>query len=235
MKAYRYLLLDADNTLLDFNRAEETAFYAAFSALGLHADASTYARYHEINDELWRKLERKEVTREKLKVLRFELLFEEMGIGRDELAEEMGARFFALLSEQRFLLDGAIDVCRTLCLKYPLYIITNGTDSAQRSRFSGCGLEPYIRKMYVSEKIGAEKPSPLFFNRVMEDIGGSDAAQYLVVGDSLTSDIDGAIGMGIDAVWLDQKQSGDTRGRDVSYIIKDIRELPALLDRITKE
>lgn len=234
MKAYRYLLLDADNTLLDFNRAEETAFYAAFSALGLHADTHTYARYHEINDELWRKLERREVTREKLKVLRFALLFAEMGIVRDGLADEISETYFGLLSEQRFVLDGAVDVCRTLSEKYPLYIITNGTDSAQRSRFGGSGLEPYIRKMYVSEKIGAEKPSPLFFNHVMADIGETDAARYLVVGDSLTSDIDGAIGMGIDAVWLDQKGSGDTRGRDVSYIIKDIRELPALLDKITK-
>ncbi len=235
MKAYSYLLLDADNTLLDFNRAEETAFYAAFSALGLHADAHTYARYHEINDELWRKLERKEVTRERLKILRFELLFAEMGLEDHGRAEEIGRLYFDLLSEQRFVLDGAVEVCRVLSEKYPLYIITNGTDSAQRSRIGGSGLEPYIRKMYVSEKMGAEKPSRVFFNHVLEDIGDTDTSRYLIVGDSLTSDIDGAIGMGIDAVWLDQKGSGDTRGRDVSYIIKDIRELPALLFEITEK
>lgn len=232
MKAYKYLLLDADNTLLDFNRAEETAFYAAFSALGLFADADTYARYHEINDELWRKLERKEVTRERLKTLRFELLFAEMGVSCS--ADPISSLYFELLGQQRFLLDGAADVCRMLSEKYPLYIITNGSTVSQTSRFAGCGLEPYFRSVYISEKIGAEKPSPLFFARVMQDIGDGDPSHYLVIGDSLTSDIDGAIGAGIDCVWLDHKDTHDTRGRDITYIIKDIRELPALIEQVTK-
>ncbi len=234
MKAYRYILLDADNTLFDFNRAEETAFYAAFSALGLFADADTYARYHEINDELWRMLERKEITRERLKSRRFELLFAEINGEHTISPEEISSVYFELLGEQKCLLDGAIAVCRELNEKYPLYIITNGTYVTQCARFSGSGLEPYIRKMYVSEKIGVEKPSELYFSHVIKDIGDPDVSRYLVVGDSLTSDIDGAIGMGMDCVWLDHKRTGDTRGREVSYIINTIRELPGLIKKIAE-
>ncbi len=233
MKSYRYLLLDADNTLFDFNRAEEAAFHAAFSALGLFADAEIYARYHEINDELWRKLEKKEVTRDRLKTLRFELLFAEIGIDVSK-AEEISRLFFHLLARQRFLLDGAIDVSRVLSEKYSLYIVTNGSYFTQCSRFSGSGLEPYFRAVYISEQIGVEKPSALYYDHVFKNIGDEDPSHYLVIGDSLTSDIDGAIGMGMDCVWLDHKGKGDTRGRDIPYIIKDIRELPALLDQITK-
>ncbi len=233
MKAYKYLLLDADNTLFDFNRAEKTAFYAAFSALGLSADTQIYARYHEINDELWRRLERKEVTREHLKMLRFELLFNEIGIPSEPNAEKISRLFFVLLGQQRFLLDGAVDVCRALSEKYSLYIITNGSAIPQSSRFQGSGLEPYFRDVYISETIGVEKPSPAYFSYVMNAVGDSDPSHYLVIGDSLTSDIDGAIAAGMDRVWLDHKGMHDTHGRDVTYIIRDIRDLPALLVEIT--
>ncbi len=233
MAEYRYLLLDADNTLFDFDRAEETAFYAVFSALGLSVCPDQYKRYHEINDDLWRKLEKKEVTRERLKDLRYEILLKEMGLCDDDLAKQISRSFFFTLGQQRFLLPGAIDVCKELSESYPMYIITNGSYEPQRSRFMGSGLEPYFKEVFISEKIGVSKPAPGFFAHVMQTIGETDPAQYLIVGDSLTSDIDGALTAGIDAVWLDHAGNRDTRGRDIPYIIDDIRELPALLARIT--
>lgn len=229
MARYKYLLLDADNTLFDFNRAEETAFYAAFSASGLYADEKIYARYHEINDDLWRKLERGEVTRARLIDLRYEILLAELGAEDYEKSHEISRRYFCELGEQRFLLDGAVDVCQELAARYPLYIVTNGDTTIQQSRFQGCGLEPYFTEVFISEHIGAAKPSPLFFTRVMEAIGDPDPAHYLVIGDSLTSDIDGARAANMDAVWLDHAGRGDTHGREIPYIIKDIRELPTLL------
>ncbi len=235
MAVYKYLLLDADNTLFDFDRAEETAFYAVFSALGIPVTPAVYKRYHEINDDLWRKLERKEVTRERLKDLRYELLLDEMGISNTDLAKKISRSYFSMIGQQRFLLPGALDVCRNLSEAYPMYIITNGSYKPQRSRFIGSGLEPYFRDVFISEKIGAEKPSSAFFNHVMQSVGDADTSRYLVVGDSLTSDMDGAILAGMDAVWLDRSGSRNTRGRDIPYIIDDIRELPALLLRITEK
>ena len=229
MARYKYLLLDADNTLFDFNRAEETAFYAAFSASGLYADASVYARYHEINDELWRQLERGAITRARLIVLRFEKLLSEIGVEDNGKSQEISDRYFIELGRQKFLLDGALDVCRMLAEQYPLYIITNGNTAIQESRFRGCGLEPYIQDVFISENLGVSKPSAAYFARVVESVGDSERSAYLVIGDSLTSDIDGAAAAGMDAVWLDHRGNGDTRGRDIPYIIKDIRQLPALL------
>ncbi len=235
MARYKYLLLDADNTLLDFNRAEETAFYAAFSASGLYADAQIYARYHEINDELWRQLERGEVTRARLIVLRFEKLLAELGAEDNGKSQEISDRYFIELGRQKFLLDGALEVCRELAVRYPLYIITNGNTAIQESRFRGCGLESFIREVFISEKLGVSKPSAAYFACVKEAVGDSDSAHYLVVGDSLTSDIDGAAAAGMDAVWLDHSGNGDTRGREIPYIIKDIRELPALLLELSRQ
>lgn len=235
MARYKYLLFDADNTLLDFNRAEETAFHAAFSASGLFADARIYARYHEINDELWRMLERGEVTRERLITLRFELLLQEMGVEDNGKSLEISQNYFRELSRQRFLMDGAAEVCSVLADAYPMYIVTNGNLAVQESRFAGCGLEPYFKDVFISEKIGAAKPSPLFFDRVKAAVVDPDSAHYLVIGDSLSSDIAGAEAAGMDAVWLDHSGKRDTRGRRIAYIIDDIRNLPALLSEIGKQ
>ena len=83
MKEYKYLLFDLDNTLMDFDRAEETAFYAAFSASDLAVDDDVYRLYHEINGGLWKQLERGEMTRERLNDLRYEMLFDRLGMPDD--------------------------------------------------------------------------------------------------------------------------------------------------------
>lgn len=232
MKKIRYLLLDLDNTLFDFDRAEETAFTAAFSASGLVPDAAAYKLYHEINDGLWKQLERGEMTRERLWYLRFERLLSQLGIeDKDGRSRRLGDDYFSLLARQQILLPGAMEVCRTLSQAYKLYIITNGTYVIQMGRYSGSGIEPYITEMFVSEKMGTAKPSRDFFEQVIKAVGDADLSRYCVIGDSLSSDIAGAAAMGIDAIWLDRRGTGDTHGLPVVHILQDIRQLPDYLAR----
>ena len=73
---YQYLLIDNDNTLMDFNAAEKAALRDTLVASGLPADDETCAAYHRINDALWKALERGETTQPKLKVERFRQLLE---------------------------------------------------------------------------------------------------------------------------------------------------------------
>ena len=167
MKEYKYLLFDLDNTLMDFDRAEETAFYAAFSASDLAVDDGVYRLYHEINGGLWKQLEKGEMTRERLKDLRYEMLFERLGMPDDGRSLEVSDRYFEELACQRFMMDGAEDVCRLLRPHYKMYIVTNGTYEVQRGRFFGSPLEKYFDGIFVSEHIGAAKPSPLFFDHVL--------------------------------------------------------------------
>lgn len=229
MKKYKYLLFDLDNTLMDFDRAEETAFYAAFSTSNLAVDENTYAVYHEINSGLWQQLEKGEVTRERLKDLRYEMLFERLGMPDDGKSREVSDLYFAELADQRFMMDGAEEVCRILRPHYKMYIVTNGTYEVQKGRFFGSPLEKYFDGIFVSEHIGAAKPSPVFFDHVLKTVGDEDTSSYCVIGDSLTSDMDGAILAGMDAIWLDHRGSGDAKGRAVTHILQDIRDLPAYL------
>ena len=229
-KRYQYLLMDFDNTLFDFDRAEETAFHAAFSAYGLVSDEKIYQIYHEINDGMWKKLERGEVEREHLKILRFEMLLEVLSVSdTDGLSRKLSDAYLFQLSEQNFLLPGAKEVCEALCRQYRLFIITNGSYSVQMKHYHNSGLESCFEDIFVSEKLGAAKPSAVYFSRVTERIGDPDVSRYLVIGDSLSSDIAGAAAAGMDAVWLNRNGKNNEQGLPVVHTVHDIRELPAYL------
>ena len=166
-KHYRYLLIDFDNTLFDFDRAEEAAFHAAFAASGLVSDSGTYRLYHEINDGLWKKLEKGEITRERLKVHRFELLLAVLQAEIPKsLSHELSDSYLHQLSEQNFLIPGADAVCRQLSRDYQLYIITNGSSSVQMKHYHACGLAPYFDGIFISEMLGVAKPSAAYFDAV---------------------------------------------------------------------
>ncbi len=227
MKKYKYILLDADDTLFDFKRSEKAAFLETCGEVGLDPDDAVYERYHEINDMLWKRLERGEVTRDKLKELRYAMLLDEIGETNNGRSAQMAAHYVVNLGKQHYLLDDSLEVCERLSRTYPLYVITNGITTVQLSRMSLSEIKKYITRMYISEEIGYAKPSADYFRYVLSDIG-TDGADCLVVGDSLTSDIDGAINSGLDCVWVNADGS-DNNGRKPTYTVKRLIELYGIL------
>ena len=233
MSRYEILLFDADNTLFDFDRAEEEVFRVTAEQGGLIFTDALYRRYSAINDSLWKKLERREVDLETLKRERFRLLLAEC---TDTPADELPARaafvrdtYIEALGEQCFLIDGAEDLCRDLAGQYRMFIITNGISRIQRRRFAKSPLVPYFEGMFVSEEIGAGKPSPAYFDAVFAALGQPVKSSVLVIGDSLTSDCDGAIAYGLDICRFDPKGEGNS-GRALTYTVGKLSEIRDLLE-----
>ncbi len=228
MKKYTWLLFDADETLLDFKLAEAQAIKATFEAFGLPTDAEVIETYSKINDNLWKMLERGEVTKDRLKVLRFEEFCEHYGFA--PMGCELAEAYVGNLSLQTALIDGAEEVCRELSGRYKMYIVTNGIYSVQRARFGRSAIKDYFEKCYISDEIGCEKPSRGFFDAVAADIPDFDISRALVIGDSLTSDIKGGIEYGIDTCWLNRSGKPAPEGMNITYIIKDIRDVLEILE-----
>jgi HAD superfamily hydrolase (TIGR01549 family) len=132
--------------------------------------------------------------------------------------------------KQTALLDGAEEVCRALYGKYKMYIITNGIEAVQTARFGGCAIKEYFEKCYISDAIGVAKPKKGFFDAVAADIPDFDKSQALVIGDSLTSDIKGGVEYGIDTCWLNPKGKEVPDGMNITYVIKDIRDILEILE-----
>ena len=66
MAKYYCILFDADNTLLNFDAAENKALAETLVNYGIEPDAETVQTYRTINEELWRQLEKGQIRREKL-------------------------------------------------------------------------------------------------------------------------------------------------------------------------
>ena len=129
------------------------------------------------------------------------------------------------LSQQGCLLPFAVEVLENLSKKYDCYIITNGITEVQRSRISLTPLGNYIKHSFVSQELGWAKPSPIFFEKVLEYIGDADKKKYLVIGDSLTSDIKGACDSGLDSVWISSESNPLP-----TYRIERLQDLYSILD-----
>ena len=220
---YTTILFDSDDTLLDFKASEREAIYRAFERAGLPFDEAIRCDYSEINHGLWKALERGEVTTDELLVLRFERLFEKYSYTYDP--KGMNDLYFSCLSETAFTMDGAIEVLEYLKDRYELDIITNGVGYIQTSRLGNADIRKYINKLFISGEIGASKPSPAFFDYVLDNLDEKDKSRILVIGDSLTSDIKGACLAGLDSVYI-----GKDKGEySPTYTVSHIRELKKLL------
>lgn len=224
---YKYLLFDADNTLLDFNASERNALEFTLLDYDIAYTDDVYRKYHFINDSLWKKVEKGILTRKEVKTERFKQLFECLGIQWADI-HKVSATFMSHISNQGIALKGAIETLIALEEKYKISIVTNGTAKVQLKRLTESGIIRHIDKLYMSEIIGFEKPDIEFFNAVISDIGDYDMANYLVIGDSLTADIAGAERIGMDSCYI--CQSSDETGEHIpKYIIKSIEELICLL------
>lgn len=213
MTRYQYVLLDADNTLYDFDAAEHKALHSVLTGRGYTADEPTVSAYMKINNELWDAFARGEVKQDFLLVERFCRFVQQMGGDHDPV--QFNADYVTALGSNGDLLPGALEFCRKLSgLGCTLAIVTNGAAVAQRGRYSASPLREYIPTLFISQELGVNKPDPLFFDHVCQSMGISDRSRAVIVGDGLGSDILGGNRAGIDTVWYNPHNkplSGDAR------------------------
>ena len=224
---YTIALFDADNTLFDFTRAEHEALSLCLADRGLPPDDATVRLYSDINVGYWKMLERGEITRDALKVARFQSLFDELGCKDD--AASIAIDYESALAKQMFLIDGAEELLASLRGRCKIYIITNGTATVQRPRLSQSPLTPYFDGCFISEEMGASKPDRAFFEQVAVSIPGFDPRKALVIGDSLTSDIQGGINMGWDTCWYNPFGLPAPKNMPITYVARNFETIHDIL------
>jgi 2-haloacid dehalogenase len=227
MPKYEVVLLDADETLFDFKKAESWALGEAFSLSGLALTEGAAAAYDEINASLWRRLERGELDQRTIRSERFRLLFERLGVGRDPRA--FGELYVERLSTAAFLLDGARELCERLSAARRLAIVTNGIADVQKSRLARSPIARFIELAVVSEEVGSAKPDPAIFSKALELLGVSDKSRVVMVGDSLASDIKGGIAYGIDTCWVNLRGSAPDPAIAPTYTARSLAEVEYLV------
>lgn len=194
---YPVVLMDADETLLDFKKSEDFAIKNAMKEFRLPFKEGDEKLYSRINKETWKSLERKEITREQLKTLRFSRFFEALGYDFEVDCHKFHQCYVSSLSRFGFMLPGAMEFLKEVCKIAEVYVVTNGLAAAQNGRMKHSGIDKVVKKVFISEEVGFQKPEKEFFDKVFEKIGLCDKSKAIILGDSLTSDMQGGKNAGI--------------------------------------
>lgn len=227
------ILFDLDDTLLDFHKAEHVAIRRTLTAVGAPATDEAAARYSAINDAHWKRLEKGEITRTEVLTGRFAQLFAELGISFSP--EDAWHMYEKNLSEGHWFIEGAKALLETLAPRYTLCLVSNGTASVQDKRIESAGIAPYFEKIFISQRVGVNKPAAAFFDHCFAALPHCDRTRTVIVGDSLTSDIQGGRNAGILTCWFNPHHVPARADIPADYEIAALAELPPLLKSIFAE
>lgn len=223
-----FLLLDLDDTILDFHKAERIAISKSIREFGVEPTEKVLERYHWINRWHWEQLELGVMTRQEVLVGRFAALFREFGVEVDPAA--VARTYEKNLSVGHYFLPGAEEAVDALHRKYRLFLVSNGTASVQKGRLTSANLYRFFEQVFVSQEIGHNKPAKAFFDACFARIPGFDPEKAMIVGDSLSSDIQGGINAGIKTCWVNPAHAAPKNGIKPDYEIEALHQLGELLE-----
>ena len=225
------VFLDLDDTILDFQRGERNAIRKTFEKIGIDASDGVIERYIEINLACWRALERGEMDRDEVLHGRFQKLFSQLGVSLSPI--ETQKTYESLLALEYDFLPGGKEMLEALKAsgRYDLYMVTNGIPQVQKPRIRDARLAPYFKGIFISEEIGYAKPKREFFDYCFAQIDGFKKDEAIIVGDSLSSDVQGGINAGILTCHFNPKDKpyGEIKP---DFKVNNLSELKGLLDSI---
>ncbi|KRO04182.1 HAD superfamily hydrolase [Levilactobacillus paucivorans] len=207
----KYVILDLDDTLLDFTRGEIEGVTTLLTEHGVTDTVHGLQVYQTINTAVWQQIEQG-APREPLLNTRFTKAFGALGISVDGVTLER--RYHAMLDHNFYVLPGAQDFLDTLQKgQLTLIVGTNGTKTIQLNRLEGSGIAGYFDRLFISQDLGVDKPDPAFFNAIFAAYPDMTTANTIMVGDHLASDIQGALNSHLDSIWYNPHH--DTNSEDI--------------------
>lgn len=227
------VLIDIDNTLLDFNAFVQAAMRDGFRKFGLGAyEEGMFQTFLRINTEVWREIEQGRLSYEEMLQIRWNRIFAALGICFDGVRFE--DYFKDYLFDSAIYVDHAMELLSCLKERYILCAASNGPYAQQVNRLSRGGMLACFSRIFISEQVGASKPSAEFFSHCLNELNAMQKArgegeirpsEIIMIGDSLTSDIAGAAGMGMKTCYFDRARSGNTHGLPIDYVVHSLQDI----------
>lgn len=220
------IFIDIDNTLLCFNKNARIALKNAFIKNGVVFKEEFVPKFLTINDGLWKRLERKELTREGIYQIRFKTVLSALNLegDADKIETEFRKQLFVLAET----VDGAKDLLKYLSSKYKVYAASNSIFEQQVNRLKLAGLNEYFSGIFVSEKIGYSKPSREFFNACL-NLANTTVEQAFMIGDSISADIKGAYEMGIKTIWYNHDRKEKPEEKIYDFYVENLTEIKDII------
>ena len=169
-----------------------------------------------------------EITKPQVLRGRFQEFFALEQISFDDI-EEFNALFQIKLGDTIVFNDDGYNIVKELKESVKQYAVTNGTFAAQERKLKKSGLIELFDDVFISDKIGWEKPSMGFFNYVFETMPDYSQSEMLIVGDSLTSDIQGGNNAGIRCCWYNPRRAANDKKLRIDYEISNLWEIKKII------
>jgi 2-haloacid dehalogenase len=221
--SYKILLFDLDDTLLDFGANETDSLSKLFNQHGYTFSDELFLVYDCVNKQLWADYEDGKIALDDVLNSRFSETMLRLGNVAD--GREWEEQYRELLGNGCQLMDGALELCRSLSASHRLFVITNGIAHTQLKRLKQSGLYEFFEDVFDSQSIGFQKPSKEFFDHVMSHIKNFCIDEALIIGDSLNTDIKGGLLSGIDTCWINSKAQKCSAEIQSTYTITSLAEL----------
>ena len=229
--SYKFLLFDLDHTLLDFDAAEDIALTHLLKEEGVE-DIQVYKDYYvPMNKALWKNLEQKKISKQELVNTRFSRLFAHFGVEKD--GAYLAERYQFFLSKQGQIFPGVEDLLKNLIHQgYELYAATNGIAFIQTGRLEQSGIATFFKEIFISEQLHTQKPDAAFYEKIGARISNFDKKYALMIGDSLSADIQGGNNAGIDTIWYNPHHLENKSLAQPTYEVDSYQALLELLDKL---
>ncbi len=231
MKKYKHIFFDLDETIWDYHTNARDTLNEMFDHFQLNrfdnlSSDDFIDEFFRINLELWTKFDQRLIDKDVIRLERFPLVVERLGMNGFEGAMDLQDYFLLECPRKGKLLDNAGEVVPRLSASYKMHIITNGFEEIQNIKLESAGLLKYFDVMVTSESAGAQKPDIAIFKYALERIQAKPE-ECIMIGDNLIADIGGAKNAGMDQVYYNpQKRS---HNEDVSHEINHLSELYKIL------
>lgn len=223
----KIVLLDLDNTLIDFNECARHSIMNIFEELGFSYTEKVFETFLCENVKIWKRLEKGEITKAELRANRWNIILGKLGIEYDgTIIEE---KFENGVAQGAFAVEGAYELLDYLYPKYELYIVSNGFRFVQESRLKIGDFRKYFKDIFLSEDIGVQKPAKEFFDYCFEKLKQPKKENVILIGDSLSADIIGGLNYNIDCIWFNKNGDKLPESIEPTYIVDRLKEIEDIL------
>lgn len=219
------VLIDIDDTIFDFEKCSRNSFVKTLEKLNLKFREEDFSYFNKVNDILWTKQKLGEINIKEVFIKRDYLMGKYFNLDIEKgLFNDLFVKF---LYDEIEMVDGIEDLLLYLSEKYKIFAASNGIYKMQENRLKKSNLDKYFDEIFVSEKIGYEKPDKKFFKKIM-DITKFSNDDLIMIGDSIKSDIIGSKNSKIKSIYFNKEDKKIT-DKNFTYQVKSLSEIKKIL------
>ncbi len=221
------VLIDIDNTILDFDKCSDEAIKQSAEHFGITLPENYFEVFSECNDKLWHLLEEGIITKQDIYDRRWVEIFKRLGVDADGIAfEEM---FRKKIRSITIPVDGAEELLHYLSGKYPVYCASNASREQQEIRLRSANFHQCMSGFFMSEDIGFQKPAKEFFFACTNALYPVKPSEIVMIGDSVNADVIGAKNFGLKTIWFNFRNETYDDYNFTDYTVNNLSEIKNIL------